>query len=227
MKIFQFYEALSQWEHGLDNPDQWECSTLLYTGSKLDLFQIYFFLLYVFLWIFIWDIALKTLELSDIAQVSEDILTRAAVKLHTLLVHNPTTTLLEEILTRLATTQDSKLRRLELPFNGQRKDLTHLHPKIVGDAVVKLENADDLLRLIRLTAEQIVDLMIKIRDTKDLRITMLPLYSHNISQVPPGVLAKVITRMEKVCSIPPVVTPLQLAAIFTSLANQQGQSARY
>ena len=118
------------------------------------------------------------------------------------------------------------MRRLELPFNGQRKDLTQLHPKILCDAVVKLENADDLLRLIKMTAEQIVDLMIKIRDTKDLRIIKLPLYSHNISQVPPGVWASVITRMENVCPIPPVVTPLQLAAIFTSLASQQGEDIK-
>ena len=31
MKIFQFYKALDQWEHDLDPPDQWECSTLYLT----------------------------------------------------------------------------------------------------------------------------------------------------------------------------------------------------
>ena len=29
MKIFQSYKGLDQWEHDLDNPDQWECSTLV------------------------------------------------------------------------------------------------------------------------------------------------------------------------------------------------------
>ena len=28
MKIFQFSKALDQWEHDLEPPDQWECSTL-------------------------------------------------------------------------------------------------------------------------------------------------------------------------------------------------------
>ena len=28
MKIIQFCKALDQWEHDLDNPDQWECSVL-------------------------------------------------------------------------------------------------------------------------------------------------------------------------------------------------------
>ena len=36
MQIFQFYKALDQWEQDLDNPDQWECSTLLLMEIRAD-----------------------------------------------------------------------------------------------------------------------------------------------------------------------------------------------
>ena len=35
MKIFKFYKALDQWEDDLDNPNQYECSTLVLTVSPL------------------------------------------------------------------------------------------------------------------------------------------------------------------------------------------------
>ena len=35
MKIFQFLKALDQWEPSLDDPDQWECSTLAHRESLL------------------------------------------------------------------------------------------------------------------------------------------------------------------------------------------------
>ena len=34
MKIFQHFEALDQWEPSLNNPDQWECSTLVLVSME-------------------------------------------------------------------------------------------------------------------------------------------------------------------------------------------------
>ena len=75
----------------------------------------------------------------------------------------------------------------------------------MAQALVKLENIDQLLRYGELSPEQIAALFIKIRDTEDLRVTQLSLDEVDISQVPQDVLT-------------------QLVAIFTRLANQPGDS---
>lgn len=77
---------------------------------------------------------------------SAAILVAAAVKLNTFVVPDLSTPQLGEILTRLATTEDWGLRRLELSYSFIRRDLTHLPLEIVADGMVKLEKVDKILR---------------------------------------------------------------------------------
>ena len=108
------------------------------------------------------DLALNTLRvLGNTTQVSEDILAGAAVRLNTFCVTEITTAQLGEILTRLATTEDAKLRRLELWVNGGRSDLTQLPQNTVAEALMKLENIDLILGRVRLSSEQLTSLFTK------------------------------------------------------------------
>ena len=86
------------------------------------------------------DLALNTLRMGhgNIGLISADIMAAAAVKLNTFGVRGPTTTQLGEIMTRLATTEDTKLRRLELGHCA-RKRLTYLPPETLATALMKLE----------------------------------------------------------------------------------------
>ena len=163
------------------------------------------------------DIATKTLYLNGegVAEVSPDILGTAAVKLTRLdLVYHPTSRQIEEILTRLATTEDNKLRKfwaLGGPFN-----ISPLSPpNIVGDALLKLENLNCLLRYLVLSHDQTSHLMTKIKDTEDLGLTELDLGDLDISQVAPDVVAGAVIKLERV--VIDGVTPAQLQAIFSRI----------
>ena len=102
------------------------------------------------------DIAIKTLYLygQGVAQVSPDILGTAAVKLTSLyLGYHPTSRQIEGILTRLATTQDNKLRKFR--FDGGLLDISHLSPKIVTEALRKIENPQVFLPQVLFSSSQI------------------------------------------------------------------------
>ena len=95
----------------------------------------------------------------------------------------------------------------------------------MAQALVKLENIDQLLRYGELSPEQIAALFIKIRDTEDLRVTQLSLDEVDISQVPQDVLTQVVlTGAISSLKIWSAISPHQLVAIFTRLANQPGDS---
>ena len=174
------------------------------------------------------DLALKRLQPShgQLAQVSVDLVAGAAMKLNSF-VGNFTAAHLGEILTKLATTADPKLRELYIgmeygtgfgPF-GAKRDLRHLSPEIVANAMVKLDSVD-LLRSVDLSPEQVAHLLSKFLDTDDLRCTDFRLEQVNVSQVPPAVMAGVVTRMEKLKVFMSPFTPEQLVATFTRLASQ-------
>ena len=172
------------------------------------------------------DLALKSLNMStgQLAQVSADLVTGAAVKLNSF-VGNFTAAHIGEILTRLATTAETKLRRFYIgmeygtgPF-GAKRDLSHLSPEIVGNAMVKMETLD-LLSSVSLSPEQVAHLLSQFLDTDDLRCTDFHLHQLNLSLVPPAVMAGVVVRMEKLKVFYSPFTPEQLVATFTRLASQ-------
>ena len=170
------------------------------------------------------DFALKKLSLShgQLAQVSVDLVAGVALKLNTF-YGNFNAAQLGAILTRLANTEESTLRKLGIPmefgWNSTKRDLTNLPPEILSNALVKLESLD-ILREVSLSAQQVAHLLAKLRDTENLRLTELRLHDLNISLVSPAVLAGVLSRMESV-EIWQEVTTEQLVGIFAMLANQQ------
>ena len=162
------------------------------------------------------DISLRTLHLHEEPQVSGDILARAALKLNTLVLEAPTSAQIGEILTMLASSEDSKLRVLDLPHYGDPRDISYLSPETVAEALVKLEIANIFEEAI-LSPGQMNSLMTKIKDTEDLRLTKLDLWNAehaDISQVAPDVLAGAVSRLE---SVDINVTPPQTQSIFSRL----------
>lgn len=104
---------------------------------------------------------------------------------------------LEAIITRLADTQDSRLRRLSVSGYGYLYSLS-LDPEIVARALVKLEEVGVDLRLF-LSAGQLSALLSRIRDSPELRLSKLHLYylKSEISLLPPEVLVGAIQRLEE------------------------------
>ena len=133
---------------------------------------------------------------------------------------------MEEILTRLATTGQSQLRELDVAFTGDT-DLTHMDPEILTGALVKLKTTSWILYNVRLSSEQVTHLFTKISNTEDLRLTKVDLsWPPPVSQVPPAVLTGAISRLEEVGFGGSDLTPVQLEAIFTMMANQQPEGSK-
>ena len=181
------------------------------------------------------DIALKDLHLGDdpddfidLSGVSPDILGRAAVKLETLTGRaRLSSAQLEEIFTRLATTGQSQLRELDVADIVGDTDLSHMDPEILTGALVKLKTTSWILFNVLLSSEQVTHLFTKISNTEDLRLTKVDLsWPPPVSQVPPAVLTGAISRLEEVGFGGSDLTPVQLEAIFTMMANQQPEGSK-
>ena len=163
------------------------------------------------------DITLKSLSFYGmvVARVSPDILGRAAVKLVKLDLPRHTSAQIGEILTRLASTKGSKLSKFHLSSYGGEKDLSHLSPAIVTAALMKLETTGAILQHVRLSPDQIKDLITKMSGTEDLKFTWLHLADVNILQAAPDVVAGAVTRLVSVTMVD--VSPAQLRSLFTRI----------
>ena len=164
------------------------------------------------------DTTLKNLILRghELEEVCPSMLARAAVRLDTLCLGACCSAQFGEIITRLASTENSKLRELTCPGS----DLSHLSPQIVAGALVKLQTIDDSVfgtfRNVNFTPEQIAQLFSKIKDTGDLRLTDLDFSgsSADTSQVTPEVFAGAISRLERADI---GVTPAQVQSLLTRI----------
>ena len=162
------------------------------------------------------DTTLKNLILRghELEEVCPSMLARAAVRLDNLSLGACCSAQFGEIITRLASTENSKLRELTCPGS----DLSHLSPQIVAGALVKLQTIDDSVfgtfRNAKFTPEQIAQLFSKIKDTGDLRLTKLYFSHADTSQVAPEVFAGAISRLER-AEIG--VTPAQVQSLLTRI----------
>ena len=164
------------------------------------------------------DSTLKNLKLRghrhELEEVCPSMLARAAVRLDNLGLRACCSAQFGEIITRLASTENSKLRELICPGS----DISHLSPQIVAGALVKLKTIEDSVfgtfRNAKFTPEQIAHLFSKIKDTGDLKLTELFFSSADISQVTPEVFAGAISRLER-AEIG--VTPAQVQSLLTRI----------
>ena len=144
-------------------------------------------------------------------QVSPDILAEAAMKLETLKARFSRPQV-EAILTRLAASQDSRLRRLGI--RDGPVTISTLDPEVVAGALVKLETVGDVLSY-GLSAGQLLALISRINNSPDLRLKELILYGKYLSLVPPEVLVGAIQRLEVAEFWRGKMTGEQLTAILT------------
>ena len=172
----------------------------------------------------------KTLQLKKIivsspsgplAQLSPDIFAGAAVKVERLkLLSMPSSVQLEAILSRLAGSQDSKLRKLSC-YGWSRADISGMDPEILSQALVKLKTVDDLFLFVHLSPGQYLSLFSQISEAPNLRLARLQLY-WDVSLVPPEVFAGALSRLERVVFRPWTgVTPSQLDSLFLMLSSHQ------
>ena len=166
--------------------------------------------------------SLRYLDLGDdeIHHIAPDIVTEAAMKLESfgapLSRHQ-----VEAVLTRLADSQDSRLRNLKTSaLTPWTHYLLPLDPEVVAGALTKLEKVGPDLGGI-LSAGQVSVLLTRILHSPDLRLTQLHLYSKDLSLVPPEVLVGAIQRLEVAWFQYGKMTREQLTAIL-SLAKENG-----
>ena len=169
------------------------------------------------------DLVLKRLETTHVEAGSPAVIAAAAPKLEGLSRDCSTAAQVEEVLTKLATTEDSKLRDLWFGEpHGEVFDISHLSPEVLTRA---LHNIDlDMFGLFefKFSSEQLNLLLSKIRDS-DLKLTDLRLDGENsLSQVSPQLVASAFSRLESVeLQAGNEVSVEQLSAIFTMLASQE------
>ena len=156
-----------------------------------------------------------SLATASLSQLSPEILAGAAVKLERFSaclssVQN------EAILTRSATTQDSRLRELSC---YQMAEMPGMDPEILSQALVKLESVGVGGSRVELSAEQVLALFSRIRESPDLRLTELDLtWDWDVSLVPPEVFVGALSRLETV-RIRPRATPSQVESLFMKIID--------
>ena len=134
------------------------------------------------------------LDLGEVLQVAPDIVAEAATKLETFMAWLSSAQV-EAVLTRLATSQDSRLRQL-VNYNSDTGNISSLDPEIVAGAFTKLEAVRLDLNW-SLSSAQLAAIFSRIRESPVLRLRHLMLFAHNISHVSPLDLVKAIQRLEK------------------------------
>ena len=155
-------------------------------------------------------------ESGTVAQLSPELLAGAAMKLESLCA-DLTSPLMKAILTRITGTPDSKLKKLYSP-SPSPADLSGIDPDIMSEALVKLETVEGL----KLSPDQVLSVLSKIRDTPNLRLTDLDLTDTNVSLVPPEVFAGAVSRLESLWS--DRVTKGQLESLSRTLISHRAQA---
>ena len=155
-------------------------------------------------------------------RVAPDIMAGAAMKLERLdLKSQPSSVQLETILTRTATTQDSRL--LEL-ITYQEGYVSGMDPEILSQALVKLKCIGVSGICVKLSPDESISLFYRIRDSPDLRLNELGL-DWDVSMVPPEVFAGAISRLETVrISRLSRVTPNQLESLYMKMISHQEEA---
>ena len=152
----------------------------------------------------------STLVSRAVVQVQECVIT--GVRFH-----------LWNILDRIATAQESKLR--ELAFHGD-VGMFGTNPSTLAEALVKLKSIGYDLGSLDLSSGQINSLFSQIRDSQDLRLKELHPY-WNVSMVPPEMFARAVSRLERVTlGSWTGVTAGQLETLFQMLISQQEEAGQ-
>lgn len=177
--------------------------------------------------------SLKSLTLGSrslpapLPQVAPGILAGAAVKLEELDIWSQLSSVqLEVIFTRIAGSQDSKLRKLTY---YQTADLSGMDPDDLSQAFIKLETVGLIGFWVKLSPDQVLSLFSRIRESplSDLRLIELHLNTSDVSLVPPEVFAGALSRLETVeFSLPSGVPRAHLEALFMLMEEAGGSKLK-
>ena len=155
-------------------------------------------------------------------KVSPDVMARAAVKLNSFSTQFSSEAQVKEIITRLASSEDNKLRKLNC---GGLIDFSQLSPETVAKALVKLETTGNIIQYdshdseFGMTPNQVTHLFNKIKDTEELKLTELLINHVDVSNVASDVLAEAVLRLE---SVKIRVKPAQIQSLVTRLHHGGG-----
>ena len=143
--------------------------------------------------------SLRHLDLGfTVLQVPSDIVAEVAMKLEKL-VARLSTLQLKAVLTRLAATKDSRLRRLRF---GSSVNISSLDPEVVAESLTKLEDGGQSLGL-GISSLQVTALISRICNSPDLRLTKLYLHNKASKEV------AVFVHRRKTGDIPAIVTKVK------------------
>ena len=161
---------------------------------------------------------LKEITISSATgSLDPEIFSRAAVKLQ-ILRADLSSVQLEAIFTRSAATQDSRLRKLYFYHSA---DISGMDPEILCQALLKLKSCP---YWVKLSADQVLALFSRIKESPDLRPTELLLW-WDVSMVPPDVFAGALSRLERVKILGwSRVTPSQLESLFMLMISNQEEA---
>lgn len=157
---------------------------------------------------------------SEISEVAPDLVAGAAMKLETF--HAPLSRpQLEAIFTRLAATQDSRLRRLR----SNSYDISSLDPGTLAGGLVKLNEVvvgED--HSYCLSADQVTALLSGIRDSPEVRLSKLHFFEKDLSQLPTELLVEALQKLEEVKFSEGKMTAAQFTAVLTMV--KEGRMGR-
>ena len=165
------------------------------------------------------SISLRNLDLiyQDL-ELAPDMVAGVAMKLETLKARFSSAQV-EAIITRLAASEDSRLRQLEI-YWPDTVNISSLDPEVVAEALTKLEMVERSLCHC-LTAGQVSTLFSRIHHSPDLRLRHLQLRMCNISHLSPLVLIGAIQRLETFDIVYGRMTAEQATAILTMVKENK------
>ena len=151
--------------------------------------------------------------------VAPDIVAKAAMKLK-VLTGPFSSTQIKAILTRLATTENSKLNNLRVDHCIHSHIISTMDPEVVATALIKLETIGMEISW-NLSPNQHSALFCKIKNSKNLTLRQLHMINMNISIVPIEILLGAIRKLKIVHFIRGRMSKEQATAIITSAKEKR------
>jgi len=161
-------------------------------------------------------------KLNNLSTVPADVLVKAISRLESVDLDfiGFTPDQVQSIFHKIANCKNIKLTKINVSYNN----LSSVPVDVLVKAISRLETVD--LSFTRLTSDQVQSIFRKIANCETIKLKKLNISSNNLSSVPADMLVKAISRLETVNLRNTKLTPAQIIATFTLVAENTSSSLR-